>query len=135
MSLAIALSRAGIASEIVEADPDWRIYGAGIVSSKGETLYSQLSDAPNRIAFDLEHPSWDGVEPRLAEAGAVRVNDLEGDAPFRFLRLRDPPYDDAVLVALADRIRPLTEPVYVYFRHEDEPTAPTYAQRLLELLR
>jgi 2-polyprenyl-6-methoxyphenol hydroxylase-like FAD-dependent oxidoreductase len=30
MSLAIALSRAGIASEIVEADPDWRIYGAGI---------------------------------------------------------------------------------------------------------
>lgn len=31
-----------------------KIYGAGIVSSKGETLYSQLSDAPNRIAFDLE---------------------------------------------------------------------------------
>ena len=31
-----------------------KIYGAGIVSSKGETLYSQQSDAPNRIAFDLE---------------------------------------------------------------------------------
>jgi phenylalanine-4-hydroxylase len=31
-----------------------KIYGAGIVSSKGETLYSQLSDAPNRIGFDLE---------------------------------------------------------------------------------
>jgi len=30
MSLAIALKRAGIASEIVEADPEWRIYGAGI---------------------------------------------------------------------------------------------------------
>jgi hypothetical protein len=26
------------------------------------------------------------------------------------------------------------EPVYAYFRHEDEPTAPRYAERLLELL-
>jgi hypothetical protein len=24
--------------------------------------------------------------------------------------------------------------VFAYFRHEDEPTAPAYAQRLLELL-
>ena len=37
MSLAIALSRSGIASEIVEADPDWRIYGAGITIT-GPTL-------------------------------------------------------------------------------------------------
>jgi uncharacterized protein YecE (DUF72 family) len=91
-------------------------------------------DPSLRIAFDLEHASWDGVEPRLAEAGAVRVNDLDHPAPFRFLRLRKPPYDDAALRLLADRIRPLTEPVYVYFRHEDEPTAPAYALRLLELL-
>src|SRR2546423_1806328 len=26
-----------------------------------------------RLAFDLEHPSWDGIEPRLDAAGAVRV--------------------------------------------------------------
>jgi uncharacterized protein YecE (DUF72 family) len=91
-------------------------------------------DPSLRIAFDLEHPSWDGVEPRLAEAGAVRVNDLDHPAPFRFLRLREPPYDDAALRALAERIRPLAEPVYIYFRHEDEPTAPAYALRLLELL-
>ena len=25
-------------------------------------------------------------------------------------------------------------PLYAYFRHEDEPTAPAYAERLLELL-
>ncbi|MGY0505847.1 phenylalanine 4-monooxygenase [Luteimonas sp. e5] len=31
-----------------------RIYGSGIVSSKGESIYSLESDAPNRIAFDLE---------------------------------------------------------------------------------
>src|SRR3546814_1037922 len=31
-----------------------RIYGSGIVSSKGESLHSLESDAPNRIGFDLE---------------------------------------------------------------------------------
>ena len=31
-----------------------RIYGSGIVSSKGESLYSLESGAPNRIGFDLE---------------------------------------------------------------------------------
>jgi phenylalanine-4-hydroxylase len=31
-----------------------RIYGAGIVSSKGESIYSLDSPAPNRIGFDLE---------------------------------------------------------------------------------
>ncbi|PNS08775.1 phenylalanine 4-monooxygenase [Solilutibacter silvestris] len=30
------------------------IYGSGIVSSKGESIHSLESDAPNRIAFDLE---------------------------------------------------------------------------------
>ncbi|WP_433704130.1 phenylalanine 4-monooxygenase [Paraburkholderia sacchari] len=31
-----------------------KIYGAGIVSSKGESLYSVESAAPNRLAFDLD---------------------------------------------------------------------------------
>jgi phenylalanine-4-hydroxylase len=31
-----------------------RIYGSGIVSSKGESLYALESDSPNRIHFDLE---------------------------------------------------------------------------------
>ena len=38
---------------------------------------------------------------------------------------------------LAEQIRPLLAEgihVYAYFKHEDEPTAPQYAQRLLELL-
>jgi uncharacterized protein YecE (DUF72 family) len=91
-------------------------------------------DPALRLAFDLEHPSWDGVEVQLAHAGAVRVNDLDHPAPFRYLRLREPPYDEAALVELAARIRGISEPVYVYFRHEDEPTAPAYAQRLRELL-
>ena len=86
------------------------------------------------VAFDLEHPSWDGIEPRLASAGAVRVNDLEHEAPFRYVRVRDPPYEEEELQAWAGRLREVDVPVFAYFRHEDEPTAPAYAQRLLELL-
>jgi uncharacterized protein YecE (DUF72 family) len=87
-----------------------------------------------RLAFDLAHPSWDGIEPRLAEAGAVRVNDLETGASFRYVRFRDPPYSEDELGGWAARLRTVAEPVYAYFRHEDEPTAPHYALRLRELL-
>jgi uncharacterized protein YecE (DUF72 family) len=86
------------------------------------------------VAFDLEHPSWDGIEPRLAAAGAARVNDLEHDAPFRYVRFREPPYSDDDLREWAERLRAVEEPAFAYFRHEDEPTAPAYARRLLELL-
>jgi uncharacterized protein YecE (DUF72 family) len=93
-----------------------------------ELLLGSL-DPALRLAFDLEHESWDGIEPRLAEAGAVRVNDLEHPAPFRYLRRREAPDEE-----LAARIRNAGEPVYVYFRHDDEPEAPAHAARLLELL-
>jgi uncharacterized protein DUF72 len=93
-----------------------------------ELLLGSL-DPGLRLAFDLEHPSWDGIEPRLAEAGAVRVGDLAQPAPFRYLRRRERP--DAAFAAL---IRAATEPVYVYFRHEAEPTAPAFAAQLAALL-
>ncbi len=93
-----------------------------------ELLLGSL-DPSLRLAFDLEHPSWDGIEPRLAEVGAVRVDDLDHPAPFRYLRRREPP--DA---AFAATVAGLSEPAYVYFRHEDEPTAPAFAARLVELL-
>jgi uncharacterized protein YecE (DUF72 family) len=93
-----------------------------------ELLLGSL-DQSLRLAFDLEHPSWDGVEPRLAEAGAVRVDDLEHPAPFRYLRRREAP--DAAFAAV---VAAAHEPVYVYFRHEDEPTAPAHASQLRELL-
>jgi uncharacterized protein YecE (DUF72 family) len=88
-----------------------------------------------RVAFDLAHPSWDGIEPRLAQAGAVRVNDLEHPAPFRYVRFREPPYTDEELQEWAERLRAVEEPLYAYFRHEDEPSAPRYAKRLLERMR
>jgi uncharacterized protein YecE (DUF72 family) len=90
-----------------------------------------------RYALDLRHPSWDGVEPRLFAAGATRVDARSPDAPFFYLRFREPPYDDAALTAAAVEIRAHLDAgtdVYCYFRHEDAPTAPAYATRLRELV-
>ncbi|MDR6937416.1 phenylalanine 4-monooxygenase [Luteibacter sp. 3190] len=39
---------------LIRTSEGLRIYGAGIVSSKGESIYSIDSAAPNRIGFDLE---------------------------------------------------------------------------------
>jgi len=89
-------------------------------------------DPELEYAFDLRHESWDSAPV------PVRVNSVDADASFRYLRFRDPPYDEDALEALAGRIRPLLAEgirVYAYFKHEDEPSAPQYAQQLLELLR
>ena len=96
-------------------------------------------DPAIRYAFDFRDESWDSpeIDEQLAAAGAARVNALEAPAPFRYLRFRDPPYDDAALERLAADVRPLLErdlEVFAYFRHEDEPTAPAYAERLRDLI-
>ena len=96
------------------------------------TLLLGSTDLP--LALDLRHESWAGADI----APAVRVNDWDADAPFRYLRFRDPPYADADLGSLAQRITPLLADgidVYAYFRHEAAPTAPASATRLLELVR
>jgi uncharacterized protein YecE (DUF72 family) len=93
-------------------------------------------DPKVRVAFDFRHGSWEGIETELPP-NAVRVDDLEADAPFRYLRLRDPPYDESALRGWAERLRPLVAEqvdLYVFFKHEEEPSAPRYAERLLELL-
>jgi uncharacterized protein YecE (DUF72 family) len=92
-----------------------------------------LGSTDLRLALDLRHESWHGVDV----SPAARVNDWEGEAPFRYLRFREPPYADAQIAAIAARVRPLLHvgiEVFAYFRHEDAPTAPVYASRLLELL-
>ena len=93
-------------------------------------------DPTLRIAFDFRHESWDDVDVELPP-NAVRVNAIKEAASFRYLRFRDPPYDEPALGAMAAQIAPLLADgieVYCYFRHEDEPTAPRYASRFLELL-
>jgi uncharacterized protein YecE (DUF72 family) len=88
-------------------------------------------DPELRYAFEFRHPSWEGVE------GIVRMGDLDAPEPFRYLRLREPPYDEPALQEWAARLRPLLDEgveVYCFFKHEDEPAAPLYARRLLELV-
>lgn len=95
-------------------------------------LFGSL-DPSLRLAFDFRHSSWDDVDV----APGVRVNDWDAVGPFRYLRFREPPYSQDDLRGFAERIRPLLDAgvdVYGYFRHEDEPTAPRYAERLLTLL-
>ena len=93
-----------------------------------------LGSTDLRLALDLRDPSWEGVDVRPA----VRVGDWGADAPFRYLRFRDPPYGDDELSTLGDRLLPLLAAgveVFAYFQHEDEPTAPTYAEALRERIR
>jgi uncharacterized protein YecE (DUF72 family) len=103
--------------------------------TRDEGLLKLLLDSLDptlEYAFEFRHESWNDVEV------PVRVNSLDGEAPFRYLRLREPPYDDTALRALAAQLRPLLDEgvrVFAYFKHEDEPSAPAYARRLLELLQ
>ena len=86
-----------------------------LISARDEGMIELILgslDSETQVAFDLEH-----------------------DARFRYVRFRDPPYSDEELHDWAERLRDVREPVFAHFRHEDEPTAPAYALRLLELLR
>ncbi len=77
-----------------------------------------------RLAWDFRDASWQDVD------GIVRVDDPDAE-PFRYFRLREPPYTDEQLGAFATGVR---DPAYIYVRHEDEPTAPETAGRLRSLL-
>jgi hypothetical protein len=93
------------------------------------------------VALDLRHPSWAGVEAELPP-NAVRVNQLEGDARFRYLRFSDHPYDDEALARAAETVKGLSVETYCLFakgESEDhspggEPTAVT-AERFASALR
>ena len=78
------------------------------------------------VAYDFRHESWTDA----GDLDLVRVDDLDAE-PFRYIRLREPPYSEEVLEELAARLRP---PAFVYFRHEDAATAPAYARRLLQIV-
>jgi uncharacterized protein YecE (DUF72 family) len=92
------------------------------------------------VALDLRHPSWEGVEHTLPD-NAVRVNQLEGGARFRYLRFSDHPYDDEALRAAARTVAGFGVETYCLFARGHapdhspggEPTAVT-AQRFAAAL-
>jgi uncharacterized protein YecE (DUF72 family) len=106
-----------------------------IQQARDDAFLARLLDSLDpklRWALDFRHESWEGTE---TDRAAV-VDALDGAASFRYVRLREPPYSDRALREWAGRLRPLLGggiDVFAYFKHEDEPTAPAYAARLLEL--
>ena len=82
-------------------------------------------DPAVELAFDFRHESWRGrrrardrERPRRASRSATSACASRRTPTTTSPRSR----------------RSLTGPAYVYFRHEDEPTAPAYAARLAELI-
>ncbi|HET8539876.1 MAG TPA: DUF72 domain-containing protein [Anaeromyxobacter sp.] len=99
-----------------------------------------------RAAFEFRHASWhdDEVLAALAGAGAAlciaddeeRSTPAVATAPFGYLRLRRPDYDDAALARWADTVRAQRwDDAFVFFKHEDEARGPAYALRFSALLR
>lgn len=92
------------------------------------------SDGSVRWALDLRDPSWDGIEARLAEDGAVRVDDESGRAGWAYLRFRELEYTVSELATIDERLAELDRrgiETFAYFRHGDEPDAVRYALRAL----
>ena len=113
-----------------------------IVRRRDDDFLRRLLDALDptlRYALDLEHETWGSpeVDAATAAAAVARVGELDGVAPFRYVRFREPPYDEKALAGWADRLRPLLADgidVYCFFRHEDDPRGAHYAERLLGLV-
>lgn len=91
--------------------------------------------------MEFRDPSWfdDEVYELLAARGvALCASDEDGPEPplrptagFGYLRLREPSYDDATLLAWRGRLAAVWPAAYVFFKHEE--TAPDAISRMVEL--
>jgi uncharacterized protein YecE (DUF72 family) len=107
--------------------------------------FLQLLPPDHRAAFEFRNDSWfdDDVYAALQGAGASLCFSEREDgappalvetAPWGYVRLRLEQYSDADLQQWAQRLaRTGWRDVYVYFMHE--PTAPAYAQTLMQAAR
>ncbi|MGL6278863.1 MAG: DUF72 domain-containing protein [Gaiella sp.] len=95
------------------------------------------ADPRVRWAFDLRHPSWDGIEERLAASGAVRVDDERGAAGWTYVRFREESWSADEIATIGDRLVALAErglETFAFFRHGDAPDAPSAALAVLAVL-
>ena len=114
--------------------------------------FLDLVPAERRVALEFRNASWfeDDVFEALRAKGAAlcfaetKPDDKEGGnetvplvatARFGYLRLRRENYTDADLAAWAGRMggQGWSE-AYVFFKHEDDGTAPKFALRLMEII-
>lgn len=107
----------------------------------------ELHTAETRIAFEFRNASWfteetwqllraHGAAVCVAENEELTTPDVHTAATFACYRLRMPGgYDKATLIAQAARFRALAadREVFVYYKHEDEPTGPLAAEGMLRL--
>ena len=97
---------------LIRSDEGLRIYGAGIVSSHGESLYALESDKPARIAFDLRRvmrTRYDIDDYQPAYFVIDRFEDLlrqtlETDFAPLYRELEGVPDIEAGAVVLGDRL-------------------------------
>ena len=113
--------------------------------------FLDLVPPDRKVALEFRNASWfedDVFEALRAHDAALCVAETDPDdkeagkepaplvrtASWGYLRLRREIYTDADLEAWAGRIRAQGwSEAYVFFKHEDDGTAPRYAQRFLEL--
>jgi uncharacterized protein YecE (DUF72 family) len=92
------------------------------------------ADPEIRYALDLRDPTWDGVDDRLAEAGAVRVGDTTGRAGWAYLRFRELRYETKEIEPIASDLRELAGlgiETFAFFRHGERPDAPATALQVV----
>ena len=114
--------------------------------------FLDLVPADRRVALEFRNASWfeDDVfealrahdaalcvaetEPQDKEGGGLAVP-LVATASWGYLRLRRENYSDADLEAWAARMRGQGwSEAYVFFKHEDDGTAPRFALRLMQVM-
>ena len=115
-------------------------------TTSGRVTTASSSCCSSRSTRRSSSPSISATRPgrasrRACPTNAVRVNQLESAAPFRYLRFSEHPYDDEALSRAADTVRGLGVETYCMFSKGEaddhspagEPTAVT-AERFLRAL-
>jgi uncharacterized protein YecE (DUF72 family) len=105
--------------------------------------FLDLLPAGTRAAFEFRHPSWlddDTCQLLRSRNLALCIADSESSdtpvvvtADYAYFRLRDDGYDAGDIRVWADTIREATaacRDVFVFFKHEQQGTGPTFATML-----
>jgi uncharacterized protein YecE (DUF72 family) len=112
--------------------------------------FLDLVPSDRKIALEFRNASWfedDVFEALRAHDAALCVAETEPDdkegnqaplvatASFGYLRLRREHYGDPDLEAWVERMRGQNwSEAYVFFKHEDDGTAPNFARRMMAIV-